>query len=449
MRLSHIRRIILRYRLFTVYEDGISTFDKDGEIRLTSMAANAQEESRKLSERVKAGQYIARQEKGVIYGNGNILGYNRDRKDMTFVIDEDQAETVRMIFRLYLEGKGVRTIKLELTKAGRRNSEGEVKWHESTVSRVIENPFYIGKQYQEKTSVVDFLEHKVVKNDKSKYAVIEGKHEPIILEEDFEKAAKIKESRVAKNPGPTAYKPTNDKWMKLLECNCGSRFQQYKWRKYKNSDEVAKGYACRNKVVNNTTEFRLKNDLPIDGACDRKSLSEWHLELMIKDILEEIWGYRKESVIQAFEIIKDSFVDDEIDNRSIIRELESKIEKNEIKISRLIDLYTDGLIDRMELNEKREQYKELLKSDMEELERISGGVEFAEKNLEEKLISIRETLEKLVDFDNERLDEDIINQLVDKVIVRDDSEFEWLYGLFHHFPKRPHHETSMKDKVTG
>ena len=56
-------------------EDNIWTMDGDGELRLTIMATLAQEESRKVSERVKAGQHISRTN-GVIYGNGNILGYD-------------------------------------------------------------------------------------------------------------------------------------------------------------------------------------------------------------------------------------------------------------------------------------------------------------------------------------------------------------------------------------
>ena len=54
-------------------EDNIRTMDGDGELRLTIMATLAQEESRKISERVRAGQKISR-DKGVLFGNGNILG---------------------------------------------------------------------------------------------------------------------------------------------------------------------------------------------------------------------------------------------------------------------------------------------------------------------------------------------------------------------------------------
>lgn len=55
--------------------DNIWTMDGDGELRLAIMATLAQEESRKISERVRAGQAISR-ENGVLYGTGNIIGYN-------------------------------------------------------------------------------------------------------------------------------------------------------------------------------------------------------------------------------------------------------------------------------------------------------------------------------------------------------------------------------------
>lgn len=80
---------------FYFVEDNIWTMDGDGELRLTLMATLAQDESRKISERVRAGQYISR-ENGVLYGNGNILGY--DRVGSTYVINPEQAETVTIIY---------------------------------------------------------------------------------------------------------------------------------------------------------------------------------------------------------------------------------------------------------------------------------------------------------------------------------------------------------------
>ena len=74
--------------------DNIWTMDGDGELRLSIMATLAQEESRKISERVLAGQAISR-ENGVLYGTGNIIGY--DRINGNYVINQEQAETIRLI----------------------------------------------------------------------------------------------------------------------------------------------------------------------------------------------------------------------------------------------------------------------------------------------------------------------------------------------------------------
>lgn len=83
--------------------DNIWTMDGDGELRLTIMATLAQEESRKISERVRAGQAVSR-ENGVLFGNGNIIGY--DRVGSTYVINPEQAATIRTIFELYSQGLG-------------------------------------------------------------------------------------------------------------------------------------------------------------------------------------------------------------------------------------------------------------------------------------------------------------------------------------------------------
>lgn len=130
--------------------DGIKTFDGDGELRLTIMATLAQEESRKTSIRVKSGQQTS-MDKGVFYGNGNILGYDRvaqllpdNTKQVNFIINPEQAKTVRMIFDAYLSGKGIRAIKFDLEQAGRLTATGKSNWHESNISKILQNSFYCG-----------------------------------------------------------------------------------------------------------------------------------------------------------------------------------------------------------------------------------------------------------------------------------------------------------------
>ena len=106
--------------------DNIKTFDGDGELRLTIMATLAQDESRKTSVRVKSGQLTSMQN-GTFYGNGNILGYRRHevkidggKKQVDFLIDPEQAETVRLMFDMYLNGCGLCKLKMNWKREAER-----------------------------------------------------------------------------------------------------------------------------------------------------------------------------------------------------------------------------------------------------------------------------------------------------------------------------------------
>lgn len=117
--------------------------DGDGELRLSIMATMAQEESRKISERVLAGQKISRQN-GVLYGSGNIIGYDRDKVNRTYVINEEQAATIRMVFTLYSQGYGEKAIVNELSRLGRKDGHGNVSWSCTKISRILRNATYMG-----------------------------------------------------------------------------------------------------------------------------------------------------------------------------------------------------------------------------------------------------------------------------------------------------------------
>ena len=150
--------------------DGIKTFDGDGELRLTIMATLAQDESRKTSIRVKSGQQTS-MNNGVYYGNGNILGYDRveellpdKSKTVEFRINQEQAQTVRLIFDMYLEGCGLVKIKDELERRGYKTSQGKDKWFPTVISHVLKNTFYCGIITYHKEYVPDYLKQKKVKN---------------------------------------------------------------------------------------------------------------------------------------------------------------------------------------------------------------------------------------------------------------------------------------------
>lgn len=198
-------------------EDNIWTMDGDGELRLTIMATLAQEESRKISERVRAGQKISR-DNGVLYGSGNIIGY--DRVNGTYVINEDQAETVRMIFDLYLEGLGETKICKELCRRQRKDGHGNVSWSVSKISRILRNATYMGYKCYLKSYSNNYLEQKRIKNlDESTYLYVKGDFEPIIPEEVFKRCEEIRKTRTTKmivNKGERTYgkRASQDVWLR-------------------------------------------------------------------------------------------------------------------------------------------------------------------------------------------------------------------------------------------
>ena len=208
--------------------------DGDGELRLTLMATLAQDESRKISERVKAGQKISR-DNGVLYGTGNIIGY--DRVDGNYVINPEQAETVRMIFDLYQKGYGIKKLVTELSVAKRKDGYGKVSWSCSKISRILRNTSYKGYQTYHQSYSNNYLEQKRVKNlDESTRILMKGNFEPIVSEELWDKCDEIRKTRsttVIKNGRAQNFgKPApKDAWTPLMRCNCGATFHRCIWRK--------------------------------------------------------------------------------------------------------------------------------------------------------------------------------------------------------------------------
>ena len=158
-------------------EDNIWTFnDDDGELKLTIMATLAQNESKKISQRVKAGQTITFQN-GVFYGNGNILGYNYNKFTKEVSVNQEQAEIVKFIFSEFLKGEGSTSIKYKLEERGYLTSTGLKKWSCSYIVRVLQNPFYCGTIVYRKSYIPDYLEQKAKKNKgEVEKIIVEGTH---------------------------------------------------------------------------------------------------------------------------------------------------------------------------------------------------------------------------------------------------------------------------------
>lgn len=406
-------------------EDNIWTMDGDGELRLTIMATLAQEESRKISERVRAGQKISR-DNGVLYGSGNIIGY--DRVNGTYVINEDQAETVRMIFDLYLEGMGETKICKELCRRQRKDGHGNVSWSVSKISRILKNATYMGYKCYLKSFSNNYLEQKRIKNlDESTYLYVKGDFEPIIPEEVFKRCEEIRKTRTTKmivNKGERTYgkRASQDVWLRKLRCSCGSTFRKNKWRTNQRGDTVY-GYQCYNQVNNGSKGFREKNGLDTDGYCDIRMVGDWKLDLMAKKIFEAIWTDRKEDAKLAYKLLRECYQADASRNKATIATVQGKISRATGRMENLIAMRADGEISKEQFQTLRQKAETELVALNEDLGRLNSAFDDETDALD--MAAIEATLDSMLDFSGPSIDSNIIEKFVCRITPVDNGHYRW------------------------
>lgn len=177
----------------------LNTLDKNSDMVFTVLSLVAQSESQQKSDSLK-WSFRRRRAQGLgIYPNWALLGYGMD-EEKNWVIIEEEAEVVHTIYSLYLEGCSSSQIAEFLTKAGIPTVKGKDVWSSGSVLGILRNEKYCGDALCQKTVTLDFLTHKVVKNNglETQYFV-EGHHAPIIEKSDWLLAQQIrKERRYAK-----------------------------------------------------------------------------------------------------------------------------------------------------------------------------------------------------------------------------------------------------------
>lgn len=414
--------------------DNIKTFDGDGELRLTIMATLAQDESRKTSIRVKSGQKVS-MEKGVFYGNGNILGYDRVGKEM--VINPEQAKTVRMIYDWYLDGWGLRKIQFELEKLGRLTAAGKSNWHAATIGHILKNPFYCGIIKYRKQFVPDFLEQKKINNyGDVEQIVVKGTHEPIVTEEEFERVTSIMNSHrktQANNPSgkhklPSGERQPIDVWTKLMVCKCGHQFNRKVWHKI--GDIKQYGYQCYSSIRTGSVKTRLNKGLSIEGICDTPMISGWKLQMMAKYIFQNYLTKTDEILKISMDLLNEH-IDDEkeiSDNSDIIKQKEAEIDKLNKRLDNLIEMRADGEISRDIFKSKQSEIQnriDALNSELTELRGFDVDEEFDDVSHEDKITILKYALEQLTNVNSdEDIPDSVIEAFVKKIVVSKDG-FEW------------------------
>lgn len=167
----------------------IYTLDNTSEMMLAVLSAAAQEESHTKSEimNISIEQRFSRG----IFLTPKLLGYDKD-EDGNLVINESEADTVRLCYYLFLSGFPTSEIAEILMDLGRKTKLGNTKWTGSTVVNVLRNERHCGDVLSRKTFTPNYLDHKSKKNnhDRNQYRQTDH-HEAIVSREIYNAAQKM------------------------------------------------------------------------------------------------------------------------------------------------------------------------------------------------------------------------------------------------------------------
>ncbi|MDD4422984.1 MAG: recombinase family protein, partial [Eubacteriales bacterium] len=224
-------------------KENIYTLDSKGELLITIMSSLAQEESRSISENVTWGKRKAFADGKVYLPYKNFLGYRKGEDGLPEIVPEE-AEVIRLIYRLFFEGKTTYLIAEELTSRGvptptKRQSE----WQSSTVESILSNEKYKGSALLQKKFTTSFLEKKMKVNEgEVPQYYIENSHPAIITPGEYEMARAELQRR--KGIGHK-YSGKNIFASKIVCGDCGSYYGPKAW--HSNSIYYKIIYRCNSK----------------------------------------------------------------------------------------------------------------------------------------------------------------------------------------------------------
>ncbi|WP_324824925.1 recombinase family protein [Sinanaerobacter sp. ZZT-01] len=240
--LMNIRKLKEKNIAVFFEKEGINTLDGSGELLVTILSSQAQEESRNISENCHWG-IVRKFESGkVIVNHSKFLGYTKD-KDGNLVIIPEEADLVRRIFRLFLEGNSSYKIKRILEADGILTVTGKTVWQATVIDKMLSNEKYMGDALMQKTYTVDFLtKKKVINKSIVPQYYIEDNHEAIIPKELYQRVQEEKARRGAiyrpaskKVDAPSIKGKYSAKYVlsDIMVCaECGQPYRRQVWSKY-------------------------------------------------------------------------------------------------------------------------------------------------------------------------------------------------------------------------
>ena len=375
----------------------LNTFDPNSELILNIMFNIAQDESKKLSSRIKFGHKQAI-EKGHVLGSSNIIGYKKEKCKL--VIVQEEAKFVQIVFELYASGEyGFYRLGKKLASLGFYNKKGRI-YDKDTLKRIITNPKYKGFYRGHTYEIMDYRtkrRKKIPVNEQVIYKCMDNSIPSIVSEQLWDKANERLNNRMI------SYQ-NNNHWSFGLKYSFSSKIY---CKEHNTTFQRSHGKVRVNRP---TWSCGMYLNYRLD-ACASPVIAEKDLYNIMNIIMNNIIT-NKEIIIQnMLEIYKS------VNNKGIyadeLRLIEKNIEKIEKKKSFALDLVFSGDLKKEELKKQFINYE----NDLEKFIKNKNDL-LKEINKMEKYNT---NIEKLSNAINEELNggfqDEFIRHFVDEIIV--------------------------------
>ena len=278
--LNYIRK--LKDKNIAVYfeKEGINTLDAKGEVMITIMASLAQQESESLSQNVKLGLQYRYQQGKVLVNHTRFLGYDKD-EDGNLIINKEEAEVVKRIFREYLEGYSFNIISKGLQADGIKTAAGSDRWLASTLHKILRNEKYMGDALLQKTVTTDFLTKKrgVNKGLVPQYYV-ENNHEAIIPKELFMRVQEEIARRASLETNVRRRRQYSGKYAlsNIVYCaHCGEVYQRTQWNIH---GKIRHVWRCLSRLHKKLSKI----------DCPARTVNETDLHAVVLKAINEVYA---------------------------------------------------------------------------------------------------------------------------------------------------------------
>lgn len=392
--------------------DNINTILPDSELRLTIMSSIAQDEVRKLSERVSFGMKRSI-DNGVVLGCSNIYGYVKDKGKL--VIDDEQAKMIKIIFDRYANTTdGLSKVSRYLFSLGYKSRNGK-RIDTTILTRIIENPKYKGYYCGHKSKVLDYRTKQKKRLNESDWIIYKDYENvpPIVSEELWERAnVKLKERQDSF---------TNRTINKAV-------FQN----RYTYSGKIYCG--CHNLTYHRSSAGKRKNNPVWEcqvyrkeslKGCSNPRVFEFELDEVFKDMFNKLFK-RKNTIFD--EILSECKNYLETNNSELnTKNLESKIIVLNNKKDKLLELVIEEYLSKEDYKKQVDLINEDLTIYQTKMNELKSNKK-DKNNIENKISEIKNALEKCLE-DNECYS-DVFNELIDRIIVHKQNDKQIKLDIF-------------------